>query len=124
MHPDYERALVEARDVRDTVLTTCLNKGWPNAPHRILRGNTTFQMWEAAGSPPAGSRPGESDIVARTANGTPIERYMVAVPETGMTGDIMALGTFAGAGVGEVRDVPPAAEVVRRLWREYEQDRR
>jgi len=122
-HPDYKRVLVEARDARDTVLTTCLNKGWPNAPHRILRANTTFQRWEAAGSPPAGNRPGESDVVARAVNGTPLERYMVAVPETGMTGDILALGTFAGTAVGEVRDLPPAGELVHRLWREYEQAR-
>ncbi len=98
-HPDYKRALVEARDARDTVLTTCLNKGWPNAPHRILRGNPTFQVWEGAGSPPAGSRPGETEVVARAANGTSVERYMVAPPEVGMAGGVMALGTFAGAGV-------------------------
>ena len=40
-----------------------------------------------------------------------------------MVGDIMALGTFAGAAVGEVRDLPPAGELVHRLWREYEQAR-
>ena len=56
-------------------------------------------------------------------NGTPVARYMVAVPETGMTGDILALGTFAGTAVGEVRDVPPAGELVHRLWRKYEQAR-
>jgi nitronate monooxygenase len=122
-HPEYKRALVEAGGARDTVLTTCLNKGWPNAPHRILRGNGTFQMWEAAGSPPAGGRPGENDVVARTMSGAPVERYTVAVPEEGMAGEILSLGTFAGAGVGDVRDTPPAGELVRRIWREYEQAR-
>jgi nitronate monooxygenase len=122
-HPDYKRALVEAQGGHDTVLTTCLNKGWPNAPHRILRGNGTFRMWEAAGSPPAGGRPGESDVVARAASGAPVERYTVAVPEDGMTGEILSLGTFAGAGVGDVRDTPPAGELVHRIWLEYQQTR-
>lgn len=122
-HPDDERVLVEAQGARDTVLTTRRNRWWPNAPHRILRGNGTFPMWAAAGGPPAGSRPGESDVVARTMSGAAVERYMVAVPEEGMTGDILSLGTFAGAGVGDVRDAPPAGELLRRIWHEYEQAR-
>ena len=35
-HPAYQRALMEAH-ANDTVLTTCFQDGWPNAPHRALR---------------------------------------------------------------------------------------
>jgi nitronate monooxygenase len=120
-HPDYKRALVDAKDGSDTILTTCLNRGWPNAPHRILLTNPTFQMWDAAGCPPEGMRPGERDVVGQTADGAPIERYRLNTPTAGTTGAVLELGTFAGAGVGDIRDVPSAGDVVRRLWQEYQQ---
>lgn len=116
-HADYKRALLAA-DARDTVLTVCLTKGWVNAPHRILR-NGTFTMWEAAGCPPEGQRPGERDVVAHRANGDPLERYAVNPPTEGMTGAVVDLGMYAGQGVGSVKDIPAAGDLVRRLWREY-----
>jgi hypothetical protein len=54
----YGDELVEWLRRRETVLTVCFQDGWPNAPHRALR-NRTFEMWEAAGCPPAGKRPAE-----------------------------------------------------------------
>ena len=36
-HPDYVAALVGATG-DDTVLTEWFNEGWPNTPHRVLRG--------------------------------------------------------------------------------------
>jgi nitronate monooxygenase len=117
-HPEYKRALLAAEG-HDTVYTTCLSKGWPNAPHRILR-NPTFTMWEAAGCPPAGRRPGETDIVARDADNS-YERYRTRAPLESMTGAVMEMGTYAGTGVGSVRDLPAAGDLVRRLWREFQQ---
>lgn len=38
------------------------------------------------------------------------------------TGDDVSQ-SVEGAAVGEVRDLPPAGELVHRLWREYEQAR-
>jgi hypothetical protein len=37
--------------------------GGKSALHRVIRNNT-FNMWEAAGCPTFGERPGEKDIVA------------------------------------------------------------
>ena len=122
-HPNYKRALVEAGGAADTVCTTCLNKGWPNAPHRILLANLTFQMWEAAGCPPEGQRPGEKDVVGHAPDGAAIERYRINIPVVGTTGSVLEMGTFAGTGVGAVRDLPSAGDLVRRLWGEYEQAR-
>lgn len=42
------------------------------------------------------------------------------VPMAGATGDFEQLPLLAGEGVGLVRDLPPAAEVVRRLTEEAE----
>lgn len=121
-HPTYKRMLLDATG-DDTVLTVCLSKKWPNATHRIMP-NSTFDMWEAAGCPQAGQRPGERDIIAEMDDdGTAVrfERYENNTPVEAMTGDdVMGLGTFAGLGVGQIADLPPAAELVARLWAEYE----
>src|SRR5690349_8971687 len=75
-HPAYQRALMAAH-AKDTVLTVCFERGWPNAIHRALR-NQTFVMWEAAGCPPAGKRPGERDILATRPDGSQVLRYQTA----------------------------------------------
>jgi nitronate monooxygenase len=129
-HPIYKEELVAAQSADDTVLTVCLNKLWPNAAHRLLRSNTSFRMWESAGRPPGplavplgplvGNRPGEHDIVAIQQDGIALERYVDVVPVADMRScDVNALGTFAGEGVGEIRDIPYVAELLRRLAREF-----
>ena len=116
-HPDYKEAIVKARQV-DTVHTDSLfDRGWPNAPHRVLR-NSTYERWRAAGSPPRGNRPDEADVVARRADGSPIPRYGVATPRNGFVGDIEAMARYAGQGVEAVRQILPAAEIVGETLRE------
>lgn len=126
-HPDYKSQLVAAQGPDDTVLTVCLNKAWPNATHRILRANSTFQIWEASGRPPgpyyigapAGDRPGEHDIVATYADGSQLERYTGIVPiETMPQCDAKALGNYAGYGVAKINDIPSVKTLIDRLARE------
>ena len=133
-HPLYKQEIVKAKSAADTVLTVCLNKVWPNATHRLLRSNTSFQMWESEGRPtgpqflPAGlpggplvgNRPGEHDIVALDADGTTWERYVDVVPVQSMREcDVNALGIFAGEGVGDIDDIPAVDKLMNRLVVEY-----
>jgi nitronate monooxygenase len=118
-HPDYKRALVEAHATQ-TALTVCFEGGWPNALHRSLR-NETFLRWEASGCPTAGKRPGEGDVLAKRPDGTPVLRYAAFSPSKAITGDrIRECALHAGLGVGEIDDIPPAGDLVRRLWAECE----
>jgi nitronate monooxygenase len=113
-HPDYKRRLVAAQSGM-TSLTVCFDGGWPHAPHRVLR-NSTLEEWEAAGCLPPGRRPDEGDVVGVSQGGDPILRYEDTAPRTGMSGNIEAMALYAGKGVGRVQDLPPAGEVVQRLW--------
>jgi nitronate monooxygenase len=117
-HPAYQRAIMAAH-AKDTVLTVCFQGGWPNAPHRALR-NRTFVMWDAAGCPPAGKRPGEGDVLATRPDGSQILRYQTASYGRELQGAVEECALFAGLGVDFVKDLPPAAELVERLWRECE----
>ena len=132
-HQDYKQELVDTQSGADTVLTVCLNKVWPNATHRLLRTNTTFQMWESHGRPTGpvnipggaltGNRPGEYDIVALDGNGnTTWERYVDVVPVESMKQcDVRALGTFAGEGVGHINDIPTVQALMTELMDEYQE---
>jgi NAD(P)H-dependent flavin oxidoreductase YrpB (nitropropane dioxygenase family) len=112
-HPRYRERLA-ASNGADTVLTDLFDVGWL-APHRVLR-NKVYDVWEAAGSPPSGQRPGEGEPVAKGPSGT-VVRYAVSPAVIGMTGDIDAMAMYAGLGVGAVRSVEPAAEIVERFAR-------
>jgi nitronate monooxygenase len=116
-HEDYKRALVAAH-AKDTALTICFQggDGW-SATHRALR-NRTFVMWETAGCLSPGKRPGERDTIARRADGSPILRYEDWSPLRGFTGSVTECPMWAGTSVEFVRDLPNAAELVERLWRE------
>ena len=116
-HGEYKAAITRAK-AADTVLTVCFRDGWPNAPHRVLR-NPTFERWEAAGCPREGKRPGEGDVLAKNPiTGVSKRRYSAFSPGPGDEGALTELVLYAGEGVDAIRDVPSAAELVVRLWKE------
>jgi nitronate monooxygenase len=115
-HDDYKAALTRAK-ATDSVYTICFQDGWANAPHRGLR-NRTMSRWEAAGCPPPGKRPGEGDLIGLTTHGGKVLRYANIPPRPGYTGQIAEMALWAGAGVGSVREIAPAGDIVKRLWAE------
>lgn len=111
-HPIHKERLIEALEtdtLRSTVFETV---GWPDAPGRALR-NTTIARWEDAGRPASGNRPGEEDVLGRTPDGRPIGRYRSLTPVRETTGDIEAMGLWAGQSVGLVDSVLPVDEIIR-----------
>src|SRR5215475_1668163 len=63
IHPRYRERLLQASENDTVFLENLFDIRWPNAPHRTLR-NRTVEVWEAAGRPPSGERPGEGDTIA------------------------------------------------------------
>jgi nitronate monooxygenase/enoyl-[acyl-carrier protein] reductase II len=121
-HEEYKRRVVAAT-AEDTVYTEDLfDVGWPDAPHRALRGKT-YEEWDAAGRPPSGERPGEGTIIGtldepwRTLE---IPRYGVFMTTPEFEGDIDYAPLWAGESVSGVREIKPAGEIVRELVAETE----
>ena len=112
VHDAYNAALIAATG-DDTVFTNCFDLGWPYAMHRVLR-NDTLTEWEAAGCPQAPHRPGEGDVVFRR-GGEDFLRYCDTPPMPGAEGSLLSACLYAGAGVGDIRSVEPAADLVARL---------
>tara|TARA_R110002051_G_scaffold210668_1_gene276153 strand:+ start:1336 stop:2460 length:1125 start_codon:yes stop_codon:yes gene_type:complete len=116
-HEIYKKSLVSAKS-EDTVFTTCMNKGWNNTTHRVLR-NSTFEMWEAAGCPAAGTRPGETDPIVTFGEENEVERYSINSPGAQYEGQIEAMANYAGKGVSDINDIPNVAELIDRIWTEF-----
>lgn len=114
-HPLYKQALVAATPDQ-TVFTNCFDGGWPFAMHRVLR-NSTVEAWEAEGCSAAPMRPGEGDIVMRSAAG-PLARYHNDQPKQDHDGDIFAGCLYAGTSVGAIASILPARQIVETLWAE------
>lgn len=117
VHATYQEKVLTSTET-ETQFGTIFDRGWPDAPHRVIR-NSTVEEWEKAGRP-AGDRPNEEERVASLPNGTPVERYAdsLAIPE--MEGDIEALPLYAGQSTGLITTAPSAATIVERLARETE----
>lgn len=122
-HDDYKRELIAAH-ADSTVYTICFDKeptfaaGTWDSAHRVLR-NSTFIEWEAAGCPLSGSRPGENDVVATHPVYGETLRYETMSPVTGHEGSLEAMALYAGEGVGKVKDLPFASDLLERLWKEF-----
>lgn len=117
VHPDYLSQLLASSENDTAHFDNLFDIGWPNAPHRTLK-NSTVQMWEDAGRPDIGQRPGEGDVVALSATGKDVLRYQSKTPTTDLTGSVEATSMWAGQGVSMVRKVQPAREILSEIVEE------
>jgi nitronate monooxygenase len=110
-HPKYVKALIDS-EPEDTVLTEAFSVGWPNAPHRVLRSSL-----EAA-------QRFRGDIVAKrrlpTGEVDEIRLFESVTATNQMTGNIEAMPHWAGESVGHVKELKPAAAIIRELAGEAE----
>lgn len=112
IHPRYRELLFSAQET-DTEYGALFDVGWPDAPHRTLRGKV-HGTWKAAGRPLPGSRPGEGSVVGRGPTGA-VRAYASHTPRATDEGDIDAMAMWAGQGVGLVRRTQSAGEIVREI---------
>jgi len=107
-HPHYVDALLRA-GAGSTVLCTAFGTGWPGAAHRVLQscvdaGNACTE--ETLGSGVAGDLSWS------------IPRWWMGPPLRSVSGRVDAMALYAGEGVGDIDDAPPAATVVERMVEE------
>ena len=119
IHPFYKQKVV-ASGAEDTYYGELFDVGWPDAPHRTLRGKTLAE-WEAAGKPPTGDRPGEGKPIGTLRfpwGEVAWLRYTSGMLVPDFDGDPDYAPLWAGESCGVVHDVKPAAEIVRELVRD------
>ena len=114
-HEIYKQKVLAASE-EDTVRTTLFGNGWPNAYHRTLR--TPFvEQWLPEEQRGSEERPDEPVIGEVTLGGSrmPLRRFGGIPPARDATGQIESMDFLAGQCVGLVREIKPAAEIVREL---------
>src|ERR1700679_2413417 len=74
IHEEYRSRLIAATEKDAEWYCNLYEVGWPDASHRAIH-NSTAAMWEEAGRPAPGERPGEGDVLAHFASGEQIVRY-------------------------------------------------
>ena len=110
-HPDYKRRLLAASQA-DAIYTEIFRVGWPpNSPHRVLRNSLT-----EGGSVPPGPV-GSARIGDRTVE---VPQFGSATPTIHTEGRIELMANYAGQGVGLIRNILPAAEIVQQMASEAE----
>jgi NAD(P)H-dependent flavin oxidoreductase YrpB (nitropropane dioxygenase family) len=114
IHQHYRERLIQASASDTVYLKDLFDIGWADAPHRVLR-NKTVDNWEAAGRPETGKRPGEGDIIATSKSIGPLVRYGCETLPKDAEGDLDAISLWAGQGVGLVKKLQPAADIVREI---------
>jgi NAD(P)H-dependent flavin oxidoreductase YrpB (nitropropane dioxygenase family) len=115
-HRVYKERIVRA-SARDTIHTKLFDIGWPDAPHRVLR-TEIVDVWEKAGRPESGKRPGEGKDIAQSHRADveiPLVNYTVMPPADYVDGDIERLPFYAGQSCTIIGEIIPAAEIVRRI---------
>ncbi|XP_023511402.1 uncharacterized protein LOC111776237 [Cucurbita pepo subsp. pepo] len=111
-HPAYKRKLVEL-DATD--YTNIFGRArWPGAPQRVLQ-TPFYDDWKSL---PANENESNQPVIGRsTINGLDIDvrRFAGTVPNATTKGDIESMAMYAGQGVGLIKEILPAGEVVRKL---------
>ena len=125
-HPEYKRRCLEAGE---TVLTELFGLGWPDAPHRVIANGAT-RRWLRADSRGPRWILVANRLTAPLARRTPSalqERastpqrasppFLGPRPPTddGPTSLLDSGPLYAGAGVARIRDIRPAADLVKAL---------
>ncbi|PSS02771.1 Nitronate monooxygenase [Actinidia chinensis var. chinensis] len=111
-HPTYKRKLVE---LEKTEYTDIFGRArWPNAPQRALE--TPFYVhWRTL---PSHENETHQPVIGHSTihdMEKEIRRFAGPVPNATATGDIESMAMYAGQGVGLIKEILPAGEVVKRL---------
>lgn len=115
IHATYLERILAAGETQTEWYSDLYDVAWPDAPHRALK-NETSRQWQEAGAARPGERPGEGGVIGARPGGEPVVRYQSYTPLPETTGDVDAMSLWAGQGVGLVRRVQPAAEIVDEIY--------
>ena len=116
---EYKQRLVAA-GAADTTITHVFGRHHPEFnPIRVLKNRVVREWQDRVAEIPADNSGepvvGQMDLLGEA---TPLLKFTNLVPMTGASGDFEELPLLAGEGLSLVNDLPPAADIVRRMTEE------
>ena len=115
---DAYKARVQAADVGDTAILSIYGPEWPDQPMRAIVNDGARA---ALGREPEATKDAEGRLIGSTVlNGQtiPVPRYSAILPTPDFDGDIEQACLTAGQSAGNIDEVLPAGEIVRRMTAE------
>ena len=120
-HPEYKRRLVEAKG-RATNHTTMFGPEWPGQRMHVLR-NRVVEEWagredQIPSPPPPPNLIGHTTLMPYSVpGGMPYEmpKFSAMLPTVDTTGDFEEMCMPAGEGVKSIKEIKPAAQIVREM---------
>lgn len=119
-HAEYKRRIIAAQ-AGDTTLTRLFGPEWPNARMRVLR-NRVVNEWSGRDEKTP-SQPDPPQFIGNTrllGQDYPMPKFSSVLPTPETSGDFEEMCIAAGEGAALVRDIKPAAEIVREMMAEAE----
>lgn len=122
VHPEHHRRLVQATGT-DAVLSSIYGPEWPDFNPMRLHRNRLVEEWNDRLPEVEAQRDTAEEIGTTVFLGldTPLRRFDVMLPVPATVADAEQLPWLMGQGVGLIRDIRPAAEIVADMMREAEQ---
>ncbi|MCF2526956.1 NAD(P)H-dependent flavin oxidoreductase [Yinghuangia soli] len=122
VHPEHHRRLVEATGT-ETVLSSIYNPEWPEFNPMRLHRTRLVDEWNDRLPEVVAQRDSAEEIGSTPFLGfdTPLRRFDVMLPVPGTVADAEQLPWLMGQGVGLIRDIKPAAEIVDGMMRQAEE---
>jgi nitronate monooxygenase len=108
-HPVYQHALIKS-EAEDTVHITGegFSNGWPNAPHRVIR--SSLEAARAFQGEQVGER-----LLKSEDQWVPVMKLEPIAISKNVKGHVEAMSMWAGEGVGSVKKIVAAEDIVREL---------
>jgi enoyl-[acyl-carrier protein] reductase II len=123
-HPGWKQRIVEAKS-HDTVITKLFGPELPCQPYRVLRNPAIDaaigRQDELCALPPTGAPIGTTLLFPGTSfatPGVPMPAFSALPPTPDTTGNLDAMGLPTGEGAHQIRDIKPAAHIVRDMMAE------
>ncbi|KAK6945761.1 Nitronate monooxygenase [Dillenia turbinata] len=111
-HHTYKKKLIE---MDKTEYTDVFGRArWPGAPQRVLH-TPFFNDWKDF---PDGENELSQPVIGHTTihgKEREVRRMAGTVPNASTAGDVESMAMYAGEGVGIIKEILPAAEVIKRL---------
>jgi enoyl-[acyl-carrier protein] reductase II len=118
IHREYQARVLAAAS-EDVVRTCIFGPEWPDQPMLVLR-NRVVNDWAGRDdkTPPEPVQPQTIGQTSLFGHPYPMPKFSAALPTPETTGDFEEMCLAAGRGVGLVRQVKPAGEIVREMMTE------
>ena len=116
-HDAYKQHVLSA-DVGDTAILSIYGPEWPGQPMRVIVNDGARVALGRESEAIADAKDQSMGSTVLNGQKIPLPRYSAILPTRDFEGDIEQAGLTAGQSAGNITEILPAAEIIRRMMNE------